>query len=155
MSTKVLKPRRPQQSLAPRRGDASAIRKRRADASKRPAVRRGPLNQAPSRLHGRQHANLRIADVVIDLVRQQVTRAGKVLDLTARDLELLAFLVRHAGTTLSRERLARAIWKRAHSGRSNFVEVAMWRLRSKLDGPYRIALIHAVRGVGYVCTAPR
>ena len=94
---------------------------------------------------------LRLADVHIDLARARATRAGRPLALTSRDLALLALLVRQAGAVLSRQRLARAIWRRDHDGRSNFVEVAMWRLRGKLDAQHAPRLIHSVRGVGYIC----
>jgi two-component system copper resistance phosphate regulon response regulator CusR len=109
------------------------------------------MERSASNPQQRQRASLRIADLVIDLARQQATRAGSRLALTPRDLVLLAFLVRHAGKTVTRQRLAREVWKRSHTGRTNFVEVGMWRLRSKLDRPKSSRLIHAVRGVGYVC----
>jgi two-component system copper resistance phosphate regulon response regulator CusR len=98
---------------------------------------------------------VRFADVVIDMAKQRATRAGRPLALTPQDLILLALLVRQAGKAVSKQRLSREIWKRPHDGRSNFVEVGVWRLRSKLDDPFDSKLIHAVRGVGYVCAVRR
>jgi two-component system copper resistance phosphate regulon response regulator CusR len=96
-------------------------------------------------------AKLCIADLVLDLTTQQAFRAGTLLALTATDLRLLTALVKDAGRTLTRAALARQVWQRTSTYGSTIVEVGIWRLRTKVDGPFERKLIHAVRGVGYVC----
>ena len=98
------------------------------------------------------HAGLiRIADLVLDVATQRAFRAGRLLALTATDFRLLCALVQEAGRPLSRSALARRVWHRPSTGGSNVVDVGIWRLRTKVDGPFERKLIHAVRGVGYVC----
>ena len=86
-----------------------------------------------------------------DLVTRKVERAGKRVDLTAREFDLLEFLVRHAHSTVSRDMLAHEIWKDV--GRAtpldNVIDVHIARLRRKIDGPDLARLIHTVRGVGF------
>ena len=147
MSTKVLEPALGNRRRSPAQGAGAAARigstAQRAWFAGRPASRRGRSARAP----------VRCADVVVDPARQQATRAGRPIALTRQDCALLAFLMGQAGQVVTRQRLSRAIWRRAHDGRSNFVEVGMWRLRAKIDGPFEQKLIHAVRGVGYICAA--
>jgi two-component system copper resistance phosphate regulon response regulator CusR len=96
-------------------------------------------------------APFRIADLVLDATTQQVFRAGKLLALTATDFRLLSALVQEAGRPLSRTALAKRVWHRPSTDGSNVVDVGIWRLRTKVDEPFERKLIHAVRGVGYVC----
>jgi two-component system copper resistance phosphate regulon response regulator CusR len=110
----------------------------------RNAVRRGPVRQADV---------LRLADLDMDLARHKVSRAGKLLDLAPQEYRLLEYLMRHAGEVLTRTRLAEQIWDINFDGDSNVVDVAVRRLRRKVDDPSEQKLIHTLRGVGYVIEA--
>lgn len=102
---------------------------------------------------GRGNATLRMSvkDLHVDLVTRKVERAGRRVDLTAREFDLLEYLVRHAHATVSRDMLAHEIWKDV--GRAtpldNVIDVHIARLRRKIDGPNLPRLIHTVRGVGF------
>lgn len=90
------------------------------------------------------------ADVTIDLATQQVQRAGRRIDLTAREYALLVLFVRHPGEVLSRTRIYEQVWDERYDGVSNTLEVHVMELRKKLEahGP---RLIQTVRGRGYAC----
>lgn len=94
---------------------------------------------------------LNVKDLHIDLVTHRVERAGKRVELTTREFDLLEYLMRHARETVSREMLARDIWKDV--GRAtpldNVIDVHIARLRRKIDGADLTRLIHTVRGVGF------
>lgn len=100
--------------------------------------------------HARPLARLRIADLDIDVIRAQATRGGHRLDLTPKQFALLCLLVRRAGEVLSRRLLAEDVWDIKFETDTNIVDVAIRRLRTKVDDPFPIKLIHSVRGVGYV-----
>jgi two-component system copper resistance phosphate regulon response regulator CusR len=93
---------------------------------------------------------IRIGDLTIDLVRHRATRAGKRLDLTAKEFLLLALLARRTGEVLSRTMIAEQIWDMNFESDTNVVEVHVRRLRSKVDDPFDRRLLHTVRGMGYV-----
>jgi len=107
----------------------------------RTILRRGPARQADI---------LRVADLQLDLPRRKAIRAGVRLDLTAKELALLELLVRRQGEPLSRTLIADQVWDVNFDSDSNVLEVAIRRLRSKVDDPFLKKLIHTVRGVGYV-----
>jgi two-component system copper resistance phosphate regulon response regulator CusR len=107
----------------------------------RSILRRGP---------SRQSETLRRADLEIDLVRHRVARGGKKLDLTPKEFALLALLARRAGEVLSRTAIAEQVWDMNFDSDTNVVEVAIRRLRAKVDDAFPVKLIHTVRGVGYV-----
>jgi DNA-binding response OmpR family regulator len=94
----------------------------------------------------------RVADLEMDVVGRSVTRGGLALDLTAREFELLEYLVRHLGHVVSREMLARDVWKEAarHTPLDNVIDVHVARLRRKVDDQFDRKLVHTVRGVGFV-----
>jgi len=94
----------------------------------------------------------RVADLEVDVVGRSVTRGGLALDLTAREFELLEYLVRHLGHVVSREMLARDVWKEAarHTPLDNVIDVHVARLRRKVDDQFDRKLVHTVRGVGFV-----
>jgi two-component system copper resistance phosphate regulon response regulator CusR len=94
----------------------------------------------------------RVADLEVDVVGRSVTRGGLTLDLTAREFELLEYLVRHRGHVVSREMLARDVWKEAsrHTPLDNVIDVHVARLRRKIDDQSDRKLVHTVRGVGFV-----
>jgi two-component system copper resistance phosphate regulon response regulator CusR len=107
---------------------------------------RSLLRRAPPR----PQETMRMADLEIDLQRQRVTRAGQRLDLTAKEFLLLSLLVRRAGEVLSRTLIAEAVWDMNFDSDTNVVDVNVRRLRSKVDDPFPLKLIHTVRGAGYV-----
>jgi two-component system copper resistance phosphate regulon response regulator CusR len=93
---------------------------------------------------------IRVGDLTVDLVRHRATRAGKRLDLTAKEFLLLALLARRTGEVLSRTLIAEQIWDMNFESDTNVVEVHVRRLRSKVDDPFDQPLLHTVRGMGYV-----
>ena len=93
-----------------------------------------------------------IADLDMDIVTRKVTRGGRHVDLTAREFELLEYLMRHEGQVVMRDMLARDVWKETARGTplNNVIDVHIARLRRKVDvEPYE-KLIHTVRGVGFM-----
>ena len=92
----------------------------------------------------------RIADLELDPVRHRATRAGRRIDLTAKEFALLALFVHRIGQVLSRTQIASMVWDINFDSDTNVVEVAVRRLRAKVDDPFETKLIHTVRGVGYV-----
>jgi two-component system, OmpR family, copper resistance phosphate regulon response regulator CusR len=95
---------------------------------------------------------LRVDDLEVDVIGRSVTRGGQTLDLTAREFELLEYLVRHQGHVVSREMLTRDVWKEAgrHTPLDNVIDVHVARLRRKVDDQFDHKLVHTVRGVGFV-----
>ncbi len=93
---------------------------------------------------------LQVCDLEIDLISRKAWRAGQRLELTAKEFALLALLVRRKGQILSRTTLAEQVWDMNFDSDTNVVEVAVRRLRSKMDDPFRPKLLHNVRGMGYV-----
>jgi two-component system, OmpR family, copper resistance phosphate regulon response regulator CusR len=101
----------------------------------------------------RPQESLRMADLEIDLLRQRATRAGHRLDLTSKEFLLLTLLARRAGEVLSRTLIAESVWDMNFDSDTNVVDVNVRRLRSKVDDPFPMKLIHTVRGAGYVFEA--
>jgi two-component system copper resistance phosphate regulon response regulator CusR len=93
---------------------------------------------------------LKLADLELDLLRRKATRAGQRLDLTPKEFNLLSLLMRREGEVLSRTELAAQVWDMNFDSETNVVEVAVRRLRTKLDQPFETSLLHTVRGMGYV-----
>ena len=93
---------------------------------------------------------VRVADLEIDAVRHRATRGGQRIDLTAKEFALLTLLSQRTGEVLSRTQIASLVWDIHFDSDSNVVEVAVRRLRAKIDDPFPQKLIHTVRGVGYV-----
>jgi two-component system copper resistance phosphate regulon response regulator CusR len=96
---------------------------------------------------------IRMADLEIDLLRHRASRAGQKLDLTSKEFVLLTLLARRAGEVLSRTLIAESVWDMNFDSNTNVVDVNVRRLRSKVDDPYPVKLIHTVRGTGYVLEA--
>ena len=109
----------------------------------RALVRRGRVADAPK---------LAASDLEMDLVTRKVIRAGKPVDLTVREFELLEFLMRYQGQVVSRETLARDVWKETArtTPLDNVIDVHIARLRRKVDLEHTVKLIHTVRGVGFM-----
>jgi two-component system copper resistance phosphate regulon response regulator CusR len=97
---------------------------------------------------------LRVADLELDLVRRRATRAGKRIDLTAKEFGLLELLLRRQGEVLPRSLIASQVWDMNFDSDTNVIEVAIRRLRSKVDDAFERKLIQTVRGMGYVLEAP-
>ena len=93
---------------------------------------------------------LRAADLELDLLRRRVTRAGKRIDLTAKEFALLELLLRRQGEVLPRSLIASQVWDMNFDSDTNVVEVAVRRLRAKVDDDFTPKLIRTVRGMGYV-----
>jgi heavy metal response regulator len=93
---------------------------------------------------------LAVADLSIDLLRRRTERAGTRLDLTAKEFNLLALLARRQGEVLSRAEIASQVWDMNFDSDTNVVDVAVRRLRLKIDEPFAYPLVHTVRGMGYV-----
>ncbi len=93
---------------------------------------------------------LRLADLELDLLRRRANRGGERLELTAKEFTLLTLLLRRRGEVLSRTVLAEQVWDMHFDSDTNLVEVAIRRLRAKLDDPFEQKLLHTVRGMGYV-----
>nr|WP_308632811.1 heavy metal response regulator transcription factor [Massilia norwichensis] len=93
---------------------------------------------------------LELHDLRIDLVKHRATRGTDRLELTPKEFALLSLLLRHSGEVQSRAVIADQVWEMNFESDTNVVEVAIRRLRTKMDDPYPIKLLHTVRGVGYV-----
>ncbi|WP_024303465.1 heavy metal response regulator transcription factor [Pseudogulbenkiania sp. MAI-1] len=93
---------------------------------------------------------LKVADLELDLARHKAWRAGVRIQLTAKEMALLALFMRRQGEVLSRTLIAEQIWDMHFDTDTNVVEVAIRRLRAKIDDPFETKLIHTLRGVGYV-----
>ena len=96
---------------------------------------------------------LALADLQLDLLRRRATRGGRRLDLSAKEFTLLALLLRRSGEVLSRTEIAEQVWDMNFDSSTNVIDVAIRRLRAKLDAPFDRALLHTVRGMGYVLEA--
>lgn len=91
-----------------------------------------------------------VGDLTLDVIRRHAKRQGTRIDLTAKEFALLWLFMRHQGEVLSRTLIAEQVWDMNFDGDGNVVEVAVRRLRQKVDAPYGNSLIHTVRGMGYV-----
>lgn len=96
---------------------------------------------------------LRAADLELDLMRRRVTRGGKKIDLTSKEFSLLELLLRRQGEVLPRSLIASQVWDMNFDSDTNVIEVAIRRLRAKVDDSFELKLIHTVRGMGYVLEA--
>ena len=107
---------------------------------------RSVLRRAPER----QTEHLRIADLDMDMRHHKAARSGVALNLTPKEFLLLSHLVRSTGEVVSRAEIAEHVWDIGFKTDTNVVDVVVRRLRSKVDDPFKIKLIHTIRGVGYV-----
>ncbi len=110
----------------------------------RTLLRRGPP---------REVEQFQVADLHLDLLRRRVTRGGERLTLTNKEFALLHLLLSRQGEVLSRALIASHVWQMNFDSDTNVVDVAIRRLRAKVDDPYPIKLIHTVRGMGYTLDA--
>ena len=107
-------------------------------------MRRGPV---------REMELIRVADLEIDVLRRRVTRQGDRIDLTAKEFALLHLLAKRQGEVLSRTQIASMVWDMNFDSDTNVVDVAIRRLRAKVDDPYAQKLVQTVRGMGYLLEA--
>lgn len=98
----------------------------------------------------RQNSQLQIADLNINLFEHRATRGTQKLDLTPKEFSLLTFLAQHQSEVLSRTLISSHVWNINFDTDTNIVDVAIRRLRQKVDDPFEIKLIHSVRGIGYI-----
>jgi two-component system copper resistance phosphate regulon response regulator CusR len=102
----------------------------------------------------KESENLQAADLELDLIRRRVTRGGKRIDLTAKEFSLLELLMRRQGEVLPRSLIASQVWDMNFDSDTNVIEVAMRRLRAKIDDEFEPKLIRTMRGMGYVLEVP-
>jgi two-component system copper resistance phosphate regulon response regulator CusR len=107
-------------------------------------MRRGPV---------REMEMIRVADLEIDVLRRRVTRQSTRIELTAKEFALLHLLAKRQGEVLSRTQIASMVWDMNFDSDTNVVDVAVRRLRAKIDDPYPTKLIQTVRGMGYLLEA--
>jgi len=93
---------------------------------------------------------LRVGDLQLDLIARKALRGGRRIDLTAKEFALLALLARRQGEILSKTTIAELVWDMNFDSGTNVVEVAIKRLRGKIDAPFDAPLLHTIRGMGYV-----
>ena len=104
-------------------------------------MRRGPVREADV---------VRVADLEIDVLRRRVTRQSQRIELTAKEFALLHLLAKRQGEVLSRTQIASMVWDMNFDSDTNVVDVAIRRLRAKVDDPFPVKLIQTVRGMGYL-----
>ena len=97
-----------------------------------------------------QETSLQLADLRLDLIRRRVERDGQRIDLTAKEFALLELLLRRQGEVLPKSLIASQVWDMNFDSDTNVIEVAIRRLRLKIDDNHEHKLIHTVRGMGYV-----
>jgi DNA-binding response OmpR family regulator len=103
-------------------------------------LRRGPVNRS---------SVLRVADLEIDRLSQNVRRAGKKIELTSKEYALLEYLATNPGRVFSRTMIIEHVWDQSFQGLTNIVDVYVRHLREKVDDPFPLKLLRTVRGVGY------
>jgi two-component system, OmpR family, copper resistance phosphate regulon response regulator CusR len=107
-------------------------------------------------LHRRAHPEtssvLQLADLKMDVSGREAARGSVALDLTAREFDLLEYLLLNSGSVVSREMVARDVWKTTvrYTSLDNVIDVHIARIRKKLDDPFSVKLLHTVRGLGFV-----
>ena len=112
----------------------------------RTLLRRG--SSAPSQTF------MKLADLEVDLLKRRAIRGGKRIDLTAKEFALLELLLRRRGEVLPKSLIASQVWDMNFDSDTNVIEVAVRRLRAKIDDDFKVKLIHTSRGMGYMLDAP-
>jgi two-component system, OmpR family, response regulator len=97
---------------------------------------------------------LRVGDLEVDLLKREVRRGGRVIDLLPREYRLLEYLMRHPGQVITRTMLFEEVWSYRYDQRTNVIDVHMGKLRRKIEEGGLPAMIHTVRGSGYILRAP-
>ena len=109
-------------------------------------MRRGAVDAPETRL--------RVADLEMDLLKREVTRAGRPIALQPREFRLLEYLLRHTGQVVTRTMLLEQVWDYHFDPQTNIIDVHISRLRGKIDREFDTPLLHTVRGAGYMLRAP-
>jgi two-component system copper resistance phosphate regulon response regulator CusR len=104
-------------------------------------LRRGPVNRS---------STLRVGELELDRLTQQVKRAGKRIDLTAKEYSLLEYLMQNADRVLSRNMIIEHVWDQSFDGITNIVDVYVGHLRSKVDDGFQTKMLRTIRGTGYM-----
>ncbi|MND66482.1 Transcriptional activator protein CopR [compost metagenome] len=112
----------------------------------RTLLRRGSSSSAQT--------TMKMADLEVDLLKRRATRNGKRIDLTAKEFSLLELLMRRRGEVLPKSLIASQVWDMNFDSDTNVIEVAVRRLRAKIDDDFAPKLIHTVRGMGYLMDVP-
>ncbi len=112
----------------------------------RTLLRRGQASAVPTRLQ--------VADLEVDLLKRRASRGSQRIDLTAKEFALLELLLRRQGEVLPKSLIASQVWDMNFDSDTNVIEVAIRRLRAKIDDGFEPKLIHTVRGMGYLLDAP-
>lgn len=97
-----------------------------------------------------QQTQMQLADLFIDFLKRKVTRGGRRIDLTGKEFALLEYMLRHQGEVLPRSLIASSVWDMNFDSDTNVIDVAIKRLRQKIDADFSPKLIHTIRGMGYV-----
>lgn len=103
---------------------------------------------------GSAQTTMKMADLEVDLLKRRATRNGKRIDLTAKEFSLLELLMRRRGEVLPKSLIASQVWDMNFDSDTNVIEVAIRRLRAKIDDDFAPKLIHTARGMGYMMDAP-
>lgn len=111
------------------------------------------LRRTPAPLRS---ASLQVADITIDVQARTVSRSGVPIELTVREFDLLLYLLEHRNHAVSREMLAKDVWRETSrfTPIDNVIDVQMTRLRRKIDDPFAVKLLHTLRGVGFILREP-
>ncbi|AUB84693.1 response regulator transcription factor [Candidatus Thiodictyon syntrophicum] len=109
-------------------------------------LRRGAVDAPETRL--------RVADLEMDLLKREVTRAGRPIALQPREFRLLEYLLRHTGQVVTRTMLLEQVWDYHFDPQTNIIDVHISRLRGKIDREFDTPLLHTVRGAGYMLRGP-
>jgi len=101
-------------------------------------------------------SSLKLADLTVDAQTRTVSRSGNIIDVTTREYDLLLYLLNHRDNAVSREMLAKDVWKEVSrfTPIDNVIDVQMTRLRRKIDDPFPVKLLHTIRGVGFILREP-
>ncbi len=99
----------------------------------------------------RASSEIHCADLIMNTASREVTRDGKAISLTAREFDILEYLLTHQGKALSRDKICNHIWNYDYEGASNVIDVHVYQLRKKIDQGFDHKIINTVKGVGYMC----
>ena len=112
------------------------------------------LNALLRRTSGAPPSQLKVADLTLDLITREVRRGGSKIELTAREFDLLAYLMRSPGRVYTRTQINEHVWDTHFDTETNVVDVAIARIRKKIDEGAQVKLIETIRGVGYRVRGP-
>ncbi len=118
------------------------------------ALRRRGVRSGSGAGAGGMSTMLTLGDLQVDLARRKAFRGGQSIVLTNKEFQLLALLMRRRGEVLSRTVLAEQVWDMNFDSDTNVVDVAVRRLRAKVDDPFETKMLRTVRGMGYVLEVP-